>query len=101
MKIKYKDLEILKLLIWDKGIPNALNAFKVCNAVELASLYEKGLFQDSDKVKDLQTRFVWDIFYFIPFPDRIEFTDSFYEYANDAHLLTALKYVLFNLQRKF
>lgn len=46
------------------------------------------------RVKDAHKRYVWDIFYSIPFPTRLKFLDEVYEYLDDTHIPTALEKII-------
>jgi hypothetical protein len=59
------------------------------NQPSVVQLYESGDFIRSEHVKDLQVRFVWDLFYALP--NHREYADHFYTYLHDAHIQTALK----------
>lgn len=79
MKMITKDYQALKAdinVVLEKN-PNAVAG------------YEAGKFPRSEHVKDLQVRFVWDLFYALP--NHREYADHFYTYLHDAHIQTALK----------
>ena len=66
---------------------------------EVVYAYEHGLFPRSDKTKDLQMRFSFDLTYN---RDCMEFISSIiYPYANDDHLFTALKSFLPKLTKRY
>lgn len=55
------------------------------NAVQM---YESGSFHRSEHVKDLQTRFSWDVFDCAVPASWV--CDNLYSYLNDSHIKTAL-----------
>ena len=57
--------------------------------MEVVRKYETGNFSLSDKVKDLNTRFVWDMLWLGGLGGFI--CKNIYAYANDTHITTALK----------
>jgi len=63
------------------------------------SLYERGKFPRSDKVKDLNKRFRWDLLVenFSP----IWISDNLYSYLNDVHIDTALRKIVPSITRKY
>jgi hypothetical protein len=61
--------------------------------------YEKGQFPRSEKVKDLQKRFCFDVLYGAGLSKWV--CDNLYPYMNDDHLYTALKAICPKLERKF
>ena len=89
MKIKPEHLAIIRMQI------NAvLNKYP-----GIAAEYEAGEFSDADKVKDLQKRFCFDLWYGA---GMVKWTcDVIYPYANDDHLYTALKAVCPTIERKY
>jgi len=62
----------------------------------LIKAYESGQFLRASTVKDLQTRFNFDLLYASKFPTAI-----LYEYLNDTHINTALKAICPKLKRRF
>ena len=65
----------------------------------LVKKYETGNFERSKSVQDLQKRFCWDI----GFASRLcgYFCDVIYPYANDEHILTALRKICPVVTRKY
>lgn len=61
--------------------------------------YEKGQFPRSEKVKDLQRRFCFDVLFGAGLSRWV--SDNLYPYMNDDHLYTALKAICPKLERKF
>ena len=55
----------------------------------LVDSYRKGEFHNSDKVKDLQKRFCYDVLYGSGLSSFV--CGTLYEYLNDEHIYTALK----------
>lgn len=45
-------------------------------------------------VKDLHTRFRWDLLWCVPQETRQPLVDNIYQYCNDTHIDTALKYIV-------
>lgn len=62
--------------------------------------YETGNFPRSEKTKDLQTRFNFDLLAAVFCQDR-DFMNDLYKYLNDTHLSTALKKICPKLTRRF
>lgn len=89
MKIKPDHFEHLKNEI-EKVLARCPNAVKD---------YENGNFRNSDKVKDLQTRFNWDCFHSA---GLLQYTcDVLYKYLNDDHISTALRKICPKVVRKY
>ncbi len=61
--------------------------------------YEHGRFARSDKVKDLQRRFCFDLTYGAGLTQFI--VGTLYTYLNDDHLYTALRRICPTLERKY
>ncbi len=61
--------------------------------------YERGQFPRSEKVKDLQRRFCFDVLFGAGLSRWV--SDNLYPYMNDDHLYTALKAICPKLERKF
>ena len=90
MKIKTQHFDELKSHIQEK--------FKTVILSDLIDAYEKGNFQRSDKVQDLQKRFCFDVLYSsVP----SSFISVLYEYLNDAHIYTALKKICPSIVKKY
>jgi len=65
---------------------------------QLVDQYEQGRFARADKVKDLQTRFCFDLLHGANVPELI---NELYDVGcNDTHILTALKRICPVVQRK-
>ena len=62
--------------------------------------YETGNFPRSEKTKDLQTRFNFDLLVAVFCQDR-DFMVEVYKYLNDAHISTALKKICPKITRKY
>ena len=66
---------------------------------DIVSRYENGLFPRAGKVRDLQSRFCFDLFNMAgltPYACK-----TLYDYANDTHILTALKTIAPKLERNY
>lgn len=75
-----------------KEMSSIINNFLDQNGREkIINDYETGNFPRADKVKDLQTRFVFDLWYNSGAANLIN--PKIYEYADDTHVLTALKQI--------
>ena len=92
MKIKQEHLSYMKVVI-DKFIE--VNGGKE----SLIEKYETGNFTRSETVKDLNTRFCFDMLYKSNL--LIWVIDNIYPYANDAHIETALKSILPKLVKRY
>lgn len=93
MKFTTEHLAILKTGV-DKVLTNNPHA---------AQAYEEGRFARSEKVKDLQRRFCFDVFYAsgVKIGDGVGTSgDIIGDYTND-HLYTALKAVCPKVERKY
>ena len=89
MKIKSEHVDHLR-----GEIAKVLEQFP--DAVEA---YETGNFHNSDRVKDLQKRFCFDLLHAADMHRYV--CDVIYKYANDAHLYTALKAVCPTVTRRY
>jgi len=79
MKIKGNDYKRLE------------NLFKVTvNQMKDLTEYKEELKNDK-RVKDVNMRLRWDIFWSMDMSKRTEIVDDIYKYANDDHLDTVLK----------
>lgn len=83
MKIKPEDFDELKALI--SPYDNEL----------LRKKYVSGDFVNSDKVKDLNKRYRWDLYWSIA--SRL-LGDRLYRYMNDTHIDTALRTIIKDLK---
>lgn len=81
MKIKQQDYQAIK---------TALSETIESKGHALYMAHKESLKQDN-RVKDQQTRFIWDCFYSIPAGQRNPLTSALYAYLNDNHIETALK----------
>ena len=61
--------------------------------------YEKGNFSRSDRVKDLQKRFCFDILFGAGINKWV--SETLYPYLNDDHIYTALKNICPKVERKY
>ena len=66
---------------------------------EIVTRYETGDFTRSDKVKDLQKRFNFDLMNFAVDPKFI--CNELYPYLNDTHIETALKSICPTIERRY
>lgn len=66
----------------------AINGFLADNP-DIVGRYETGNFPRSDKVKNLETRFLFDLLHAANLTGFV--CETIYPYANDTHLRTALK----------
>ena len=66
---------------------------------QLVAEYEQGLFPRSEKTKDLQKRFCFDLLYGAGLNKFV--CDELYPYLQDDHIYTALKAITPTLTRKF
>ncbi len=82
MKIKTEHYQQL-----EKAINETLAIHNKDNALVLA--YQNGEFHNSDKVKDLQKRFCYDVLYGSGLSSFV--CNTLYTYLNDDHIYTALK----------
>ena len=64
----------------------------------LVDLYESAEFPQAEKIKDLQTRFNFDIFYYVT-PGKWV-SDNLYPYLDDSNINTALNQILPKLDEK-
>jgi hypothetical protein len=65
----------------------------------IVNAYETGEFPRSDRVKDLQRRFCFDMSYYAgltPFVCKV-----LYQYVNDTHIYTALKRICPKVTRRY
>lgn len=89
MKIKPEHFEYMKAKI-DKVL---------AKYPDLPAQYERGDFPRSDKVKDLQKRFCFDVFHGAGLTSWA--CENIYPYANDNHVYTALKAILPKVENKY
>ena len=75
----------------DKILPNV--------TMEIIHFYETGIFPRSDKVKDLQVRFNFDMLY--NFVGSRWICDNLYPYMNDDHIKSALNSFMPKVIKKF
>jgi hypothetical protein len=66
---------------------------------ELTKAYEEGRFVNSQRTKDLQTRFCFDLMYMAGLTRYI--CENVYDYATDDHVFTALKRICPTVERKY
>ena len=89
MKIKKEHLDYIELAIREVLAVNPT----------ITQDYEAGNFTRSDKVKDLQRRFCFDLHYMAGLGPWV--CDVIYSYANADHLYTALKRVCPKVVRQY
>lgn len=66
---------------------------------DVIAAYESGNFARSEKVRSLQTRFNFDLFYGAGLSGFA--CDTLYKYLDDAHIETALKKICPKIERKY
>lgn len=66
---------------------------------DMIQRYESGNFFRSDKTKDLQTRFNFDMMYAAGLTNFV--CDELYKYMNDTHIATALNKICPKVTRKY
>ena len=66
---------------------------------DLVQLYETGQFQNSDRVKDLNMRFRWDMLHCAIGSSWI--CSNLYSYLDDRHIDSALKKIVPTIVRKY
>ena len=89
MKIRQEHLAVLK-----SAIDSCLAKYP-----DVQAEYESGDFARSDKVKDIQRRFCFDIMHGAGLTKFV--CDELYPYMNDDHLYTALKTVCPTVTKRF
>ena len=87
MKIERSDLAVLRAHVGKYDRP------------ELRERYRRGDFPRSDRVRDLDKRYRWDIWWAI-FHDEREFADRLYGYMNSDHIDTALRRCVASLKSR-
>jgi len=89
MKIKQEHFDYMKSVIDDflKRHP------------DIPSIYENGDFVRSDKVKNLQTRFCFDVMYMAGLTPWV--CSTLYGYLHDDHIHTALKKICPKVEKKY
>ena len=67
---------------------------------DIIEVYETGKFIRSDRVKDIQIRFCFDMLSKVP--GLIQWVcDNIYTYADDSHIETALKKICPKIERRY
>ena len=66
---------------------------------DLVGLYESGQFRNSNKVKDLNKRFRWDMLQCSVGSSWV--CSNLYGYMNDSHVDSALKKIVPTIERKY
>lgn len=61
-------------------------------------IYRKRMIVNADRVKDINTRFRWDMFHRAMKTDKFQLQDELYEYLNDDHIDTALKKIVADIE---
>jgi hypothetical protein len=91
MKIKPADFDAIK---------EKINAFFDKHGKDyLIAKYESGDFPRYENVKNLQTRFNFDLFHYSGALSAV--VNSVYEYANDEHIATALKKICPKVTKRY
>jgi len=91
MKIKPEHFNHIK-----QEIDNTLSLHGQDNLIKE---YETGLFSRSDKTKDLQKRFCFDLMFGAGLSKYV--CDTLYSYLNDDHIYTALKAICPTVTRQY
>lgn len=94
MKVSASYLESMKSEI--ERVINANGGWEKC-----VELYENGKFPRSDKVKDLNKRFRWDLLYAAKCYDKIIKPLYDEEGCDDTHIDTALRRIVPSIERKY
>jgi hypothetical protein len=92
MKLKPDHVETIRAAILEE-------IEKQGGAAAVVAKYETGNFERADKVKDLQTRFCFDLFYSAGLTAFI--CETVYLYASDSHILTALKSICPKVTKRY
>jgi len=83
-----------------QAIKESIDSFIAKHGKEkIVSMYESGNFPRSDKVKDLQARFNFDLYHFSG--ALAGAACEIYEYANDEHVATALKRICPKVEKRY
>lgn len=69
-------------------------AISLKDTEQVRQQYRTGNFPRADKVKDLNKRYRWDLFYMTKLVNNREFMGKINEYLNDDHLDTALRSIV-------
>lgn len=75
-------------------IPLIENELKALDTPKTREAYRQGKFPLSDRVKDLNTRYVWDLFHAISFTKRDNFLTEAYKIGHDSHIQTVLRHII-------
>ena len=68
---------------------------RINSNLTLASVLQyRDYLQTDSRVRDLDTRLRWDIYYAVTRGNYAETTDLYYKYLNDRHIDTALKHIM-------
>lgn len=67
------------------------------NTEQNRQAYKGGKFHNADKVKDINTRFRFDVLYAIPSNARNDFYKQAYKIGNDTHVTSLLKSLIKDL----
>ncbi len=67
------------------------------NTEQNRQLYRDRKFHNADKVKDINTRFRFDVLYAIPSSVRNDFYSKAYKLGNDKHISSLLKSMIADL----
>jgi hypothetical protein len=81
-------------------INEKINAFLLVNPT-LPFSYENGNFKNSDRVKDLQTRFNFDVFYMSKCDAYVRGIENQYDFLYDKHIESALKSICPKITKKY
>ena len=83
----------------ENKIMQILGWYSANNKDDLIAVYENGDFPRSDKVKDLHTRFRWDLFDLAVCGKWV--SNELYAYLDDRHIDSALKLIVPKIERKY
>lgn len=101
MKMQYEDYQNLSTAIWDYMYKQVEIDHKLSTVTDLIRKYERGEFPRSDKVKDLQRRFCFDMLYGARTAGFVSGMLLLYAYLDDDQIYTALKNILPIVERNY
>ena len=99
MKIKYAHLKEMTTMLWNTMYRIVENNDHLVTINDLIGIYETGNFPRSDRVKDLQKRFCFDMW---NASGGTQYAcDTLYDYLNDDHIYTALKHICPQVTKRY